>query len=317
MTRLILHVGTHKTGTTSVQGTLDRMREELRRSGVHYPDASAFLGGPRDAHHAFAHAMNGAERKAMRNAQRFIRHLRREAGRRDTVVISAEAMYRHVHHDFKGTDDYWGGRRAYLAGIAKALSGFQVEVVLFLRRQDRFTESLYSETVTKRMIQQPFYRWRHSLRRLCDYSAQVDVLSSVFPAITVHRYEDATEGVEKVFFDHLGLGAPDDVIYDRRSPDARLLLWMRLTQAGTWPLRREFAASTEAMALFDDYGRATLWASLEERRDYLRQFAGPYGHEFFDTPTSNGTAAQLDDAMAGRIEEAWKGWTRQRQEPAT
>jgi hypothetical protein len=308
MSRLILHMGTHKTGTTTIQGTLERERERLRAAGIHYPDAVKHLGGGSDAHHAFAHAMNGTDSRKKRAALKFAEHVSQESQQTDTIVISAEALYRHVLREGDRQIKYWEAKRRYLEGIAEAFSGFDIEVVIFLRRQDRFVESLYSETVAKRMIQQPFYRWRDTLRRLSNYSAQIDLLRSVFAEVAVFRYEDAREGVEKVFFDHLGVDVPKNVIYDRRSPDARVLLWMRLTQPGTWPLRREFASSDDAMGLFEDYGRTTLWGSLTQRLEFLHQFEGPYGHEFFVAPTVNGTTAQLDDETAGRVSEAWEKW---------
>lgn len=50
---VLLHVGPHKTGTTSVQAKLAAARGELREHGVLYP-------GPRGAHHAEARAFVGS-----------------------------------------------------------------------------------------------------------------------------------------------------------------------------------------------------------------------------------------------------------------
>lgn len=49
MTKVILHVGTHKTGTTSIQAALAASRPALQAAGILYPDVSPFLGGRRDA----------------------------------------------------------------------------------------------------------------------------------------------------------------------------------------------------------------------------------------------------------------------------
>ena len=43
--RLILHAGTHKTGTTSIQKVLADNRDWLRERGLIYPDGGSVFGG--------------------------------------------------------------------------------------------------------------------------------------------------------------------------------------------------------------------------------------------------------------------------------
>jgi hypothetical protein len=320
MPKLVLHIGTHKTGTTSIQQAMARQRAELRRDGIYYPDSSRALGGTTEAHHPFAHALTGTDRSALRKARRFARSLRREAKGDETVVLSAEPIWRHVYGAEKWTrlaqddpTDYWDRRRTYLETLRDVLGAFDVEVVVVLRRQDRFVESNYSEMVARRMVQAPFHRWREKQRPVVDYSSQLLVLESVFDTVTVLRYEDCGGRAETAIFRHLGATDPPPEVTTRRSPDARVLLWMRLAKPGNWRKRRAFADSSEATGLFDDYGSATLWSSLEERLAYVESFGGPYGHTFFSPPTTNGVTASLTDASAGAIADAWRRW-RQRQE---
>jgi hypothetical protein len=42
---LILHIGTHKTGTSSIQACMEANRARLRAAGVHYPRCCAAFDG--------------------------------------------------------------------------------------------------------------------------------------------------------------------------------------------------------------------------------------------------------------------------------
>ena len=53
--RLILHAGTHKTGTTSIQKALFDNRVLLREYGLIYPDGRGVYRKERLAHHGFVH----------------------------------------------------------------------------------------------------------------------------------------------------------------------------------------------------------------------------------------------------------------------
>ena len=52
--RLILHIGTYKTGTSSVQKFLDERRSELRKVGVCYPQVGMGDSTTAPGHHEFA-----------------------------------------------------------------------------------------------------------------------------------------------------------------------------------------------------------------------------------------------------------------------
>ncbi len=63
MTRLILHVGPHRTGTTSIQKTLHRARLELAADGILYPESTP------EAHYPEQHSDLALLVKARRSAE--------------------------------------------------------------------------------------------------------------------------------------------------------------------------------------------------------------------------------------------------------
>lgn len=313
MPHLLLHVGTHKTGTTSIQQALSRDRDRLRSAGIYYPDSKPWFGRDRESHWPFAHALTGTAPDQLDLARRFVDHIRADTSEKETTILSAEAIYRHLD----GVDAWqrirelharWDAKRRYLERLATVLDDFDVEPMIFLRRPDQFAESVYAEMVTKMLLQEPFHQWREALTWLCNYDRHVDLYRNIFGKMTVFRYEDAAGQVDKAFFEHIGLDPPKESLRERRSADARVILWMRLAQPGTRPQRFAFAASDEAINAFDDYGSPTLWESLEQRLDFLRRFEGPYGCSYFDPPTDERSIATLDDKTAGRIAAAWSRW---------
>lgn len=311
--RLILHAGTQKTGTSAIQASLSENRSALQKEGIFYPQSRHIFGGSQTAHHEFAHTLAGRTRSHGNLVRQFVTRLKSEARSDETVLLSSEALYRHVH-GYKRWDqlsprEYWVRRLRYIETVSEVLSDFDVEVLLCLRRQDNFAESLYAEGLTKSPSKLTFSDWRRRSSPLFDYTAQVAAFATQFPFVTILQYEEAAQaGLIKSFFDQLGIEAPDATVRLRESADARLLLWMRDRRPGTSKQRREFSGSEDAVRLFDDHGDPTLWASAEERDRFLGQFGGAYGASFFPSPSPDLRPARLTDADRERIDRAWQRW---------
>src|SRR6202022_3469950 len=60
MPRCFIHIGTHKTGTTSIQHLLSRNSSALRQMGYYYPDAGRLELHP--GHHNLAWGISGDRR---------------------------------------------------------------------------------------------------------------------------------------------------------------------------------------------------------------------------------------------------------------
>lgn len=151
MGRLILHVGTHKTGTTSIQRALALHRRRLRERGIRYPDYTGIGLPSHYAHIGVANAL--AEQHPQISAEdavRFFEFVRGQVGDYSATIISAEPMYRQTlgavaPQSAPDAAAYWEMRDAYIARL-RALTG-PAEIVLVVRRQDEFAESMYQEHV--------------------------------------------------------------------------------------------------------------------------------------------------------------------------
>lgn len=216
MARVLLHIGTHKTGSTAVQEAFAANRRLLRRHGVIYPSIKMGAAG----HHGLAALWNpnlapyeprGGAEAAWRSLAR--RH-EREPG---VVVLSSEELGRFEGH---GRVDY--------DLVREVLSGFErIDVLCLLRDQVSYLQSAYLENAKPNRHTgrrgAPLPSWPHfvdrALRvppasgRVIDHNALLDRLDAAFGPERVHMvpYDRARShpgGAIGLVLRHLGTG-PD------------------------------------------------------------------------------------------------------------
>lgn len=304
--RLLLHAGTHKTGTSTIQRVLHGHRDGLAEIGLRYPDPAPWFGDTYLAHHPVVHAVARRDAGELARARDFLVAARDAAGDHDTVLLSAEPVYRHVLAGHQGR--WWRRHRAFLQALASELDdlGFEVEVVLVFRRRDAFIESIYHERVAHG-FGEPFEAMLGNADRLLDYDRQLKQFGETFPTVTALRYEDlAGPDLTPAFVRALGFEPPalDRAEWERRSTDARLSLWMASAYAEDpdeelVTQRRRFGKNPVSDELFDDFGRVTLWADPAARRELLDR----YGDH--DPVTDDRPVAHLTPEVERRIDEAF------------
>jgi hypothetical protein len=131
--KVIVHIGRHKTGNSSLQGFLDENRKELERYGVCYPEV--FLGCIN--HHPMAQAISRRALGSTNDNVDFDNIPQVSAVRKailesscDTVLLSSEG--------FQNTKP---------ASLRRALEGFDVNIIVYLRDQDKSLASSYAQRV--------------------------------------------------------------------------------------------------------------------------------------------------------------------------
>ena len=140
--RLILHAGTPKTGTTSLQRHLDSRRAELAEGGVWYPPSSTPLGKT-PKHQQIVRVLLRADQTS------FVGYI--EEALRDmpdsthTVILSTEGIYIRWR-DFPPRAK-WILR--YLADL------FEFELCIWFREPVSFAAALYTQSLTDFRMQRP------------------------------------------------------------------------------------------------------------------------------------------------------------------
>lgn len=134
--RLILHVGTHKTGTSSIQAFLEANREGLRAAGYHYPRCCSVFGGN---HSPLCDAMipdpDDDRWRGLPGWEDFVAECR--AAGAPAVLVSGEIFGVRLRDR----------ERARTVREMFATLFEEVTVVIYLRRQDDYVRSMYIEAL--------------------------------------------------------------------------------------------------------------------------------------------------------------------------
>jgi len=150
--RLIVHVGIHKTGTTSIQGVLDAEYERLRDNGILYPKAGRGIKNEivMPLHHPLILSLIDDNDQA---AFFHIEALRTEIHEAapTTVIISSEVLSR----------EYLSSQ--VFRDIQRIFPEASRTWMIYLRRQDRLAMSRYAEGIKTGVVAWPD-NIRHTLQ---------------------------------------------------------------------------------------------------------------------------------------------------------
>ncbi|MCW2307247.1 hypothetical protein [Rhodobium gokarnense] len=194
MRRCIIHVGTHKTGSTSLQRFFAANGRRLMRAGILYP-----LAGGEAAHHNLFRDAAGKRVRGLKptTLDRLTRRLKRWDG---VALVSSE-----LFSTFSAGDD---GPERIVRAIRAA--GFAPEIVLFVRPQARLFNSLYTQRVKTLSEARLFadYATQMAARRAYDFNAIVAPWEAAgVERVTAIPFAPTVlaPGIEAAFFDALGL----------------------------------------------------------------------------------------------------------------
>ena len=130
MTKLYLHIGTHKTGTTSIQKFLARNRNKLLDLGYLYP-LSGRVKALSIAHHKLSWGVMRAKR------------FRRVTGRWEELGQEWKKLHKEIANEKKenviiSAEDFSNLNANTISALQKRLSRYDTKIVIYLRRQDEF-----------------------------------------------------------------------------------------------------------------------------------------------------------------------------------
>lgn len=163
VTRVILHVGCPKTGTSALQHTLEQNRLRLIEGGIHYPVTGTYrefgIRRERTAGHArLISCLLNSDSTILEELCAEIQSLNRPI---HTLILSSENIL---------SPRFWSPD-AGLAFILERLGASNVEVVAVMRRQDDWMRSLYIEHTSN-----PWNSYTSSLTSLIEDYASIGLL---------------------------------------------------------------------------------------------------------------------------------------------
>lgn len=209
--KLILHAGTHKTGTTTIQSILFQNREWLHKHGLLYPTYVSASAKPLITHHNLSRDISRGDGAS---AHRFMETIKRSTTPENTIILSSERFYRQVlgKGDWHALvePDYLLRRDQFICALAQLLSDFDVKVLLFFRNYpDYFLPWIYKVLKRNDVLHMPFSDFAFTYSERFSYSNQVALFRRHFSSVETHSFETArAEGLAHYFFQAIGFPTP-------------------------------------------------------------------------------------------------------------
>ncbi len=167
MSRLLVHAGLHKTGTSAIQRFLAENRPWLMANRYCYPDSLSF-----DAHHNLAAVLKSLKspEEAHRHLAEVLRHYKNCAGAYD-VIISSEMFS-------EGLDPH---KLAVMPDFFES-----VTFVFYVRLQDALTESAYNQQVRQNRETRRIHEFKPYFT---DIDRHLEWFQASIPTASVVAYE--------------------------------------------------------------------------------------------------------------------------------
>lgn len=213
--KLIIHAGTPKTGTTSLQAYLDKRQRKLRGKGVLYPHNLEGLLNPTAPKHQWFEKNLLSTHLAffIENFNNIVAQVKDDT---HTVILSSEGIYNHWW-DFSDESKY------LLSELRKL---FDVEIWVWFREPLGFIESYYKQCIRNPQIEHnPCYGKDLSFAQMLeipwfarhlDYQGFVTDCCDVFGEDKVVVFEYGADVVQEVI-GKLGLATPHDNATPRKN----------------------------------------------------------------------------------------------------
>lgn len=297
MTDLVLHIGAHKTGTSSIQRSLWINRDALGEERVMFFCADPFTDKySGNISFGFDHSRieNGDVRIRLRLYEALDQCLKEKTSKADMVVISSECFF-------------WLANEHSISQLAKRLfKRFEnIRVILYLRRQDRHALSHYQQALRTDAERLFFEHKRYPLPVLnsrvfqyLDFYSKIRIWSTAFgkDRLSVFNYDEMVARGEDVvvhFFKQLGTKAPLETKRINQSFNglqAELGFWLLRNNVN--PLQHEWRQLINAIR--SDYKLAPSRQEAIEFYDNFRKknillasaVSEPSTLEYFDTDFS-------------------------------
>ena len=336
MKRLILHIGTHKTGTTAVQSFLRANAGLLLRdAGIFYPIYPWELSSTtvaRNGHflHCQAYLRAKDYQKRVRrdeeyNSEILLDVFKQQLEEHDTILLSDEQLW----YSLCTMKGYLG----HLRDIIGECGVDRTDIVVYFRRQDEYLESYWKQWIksdmhTSRTFEEHLETQETRIMRYLDYARGIRRLEQAFGegSVIVRRYQrkDLINGDMRYdFADAVGFTITDEyefpeVTDDPRMPKGNVSLSNNLTeimrvvnQSPTYHDRfyNEFRNAARATSLVSsESARKTSVLSAEQRAEVLercqkgnafiaRKYFGIKSGRLFDPP-EEGIEQWAPDALS-------------------
>ena len=221
MKRIILHIGTSKTGTTALQNFLDTNRNILEKQGIGYYESSKWISEMGAGNASFlSHGVIGDVRLPISVGEdaysRELTSFYTYASKHPVILLSSESLWAAG----SANREFWPILKRY---FEKSYGkDTDINIIVYLRRQDLFLYSKWKQDLKLFPYAWDFLEWMEKSRNVMqgDYLRQIDCIAEVFGQehMVVRSYEKDRRSSWDIIHDFLdasGLPQSNDYIYPK------------------------------------------------------------------------------------------------------
>lgn len=147
--RIIIHIGTHKTGSTTIQKGCCDNRERLRDNGWLYPVTGMYIFGQ----HNIAWEMASGHAQPWNRIGEWVRY-RPEWGGMDRLLAEIDASS--MNKIILSSEDFDGLQTDRIQLLRERLADFEIYIVVYLREQASLLQSAWTQFVRSGFVNKPF-----------------------------------------------------------------------------------------------------------------------------------------------------------------
>lgn len=187
MKKVILHIGRHKSGTSSLQGFLHTNSGILKAMGVLYPNTGR---GKQVAHHRLASFLERPKCDS-KEYQQLKAQLKRETKNFDTIIISSEG--------FQNCRD--------LDGLRDFFSDYHLHIVVYFREILDYLQSAYAQSVQNTNESRNFELYAEQTK--LNYQAFYNRWAKIADSISAHYFHRNALKNQDIIDDFLSVSGLD------------------------------------------------------------------------------------------------------------
>lgn len=214
--KLILHIGTHKTGTTSIQIALSKARPQLKNKGILYPRTDR-EPHPNLAKHSSTFSAANSNDDLVAENERAILLNEFKLSKCHTMILSDEGLSINTVNRLKMIEFFKPFK-----------SNFEISIICYVRRQDFLIESLYNQFVkdqsrkeSRNVIE---FSCSNQIMRFLDYYEILSLWKGIADQVIVRDFDVVKKYLLNCFKADSGISNTNlPNIVTNTSPDMRLI----------------------------------------------------------------------------------------------
>ncbi|MFT4994969.1 MAG: hypothetical protein ACI965_002011 [Paraglaciecola sp.] len=267
--KLIIHAGTPKTGTTSLQTYLDKKQRKLRGKGILYPHNLDAIQNPDTPKHQWfeKNLVSTNVQSFLANLKNIITQVKPDT---HTIILSSEGIYNYWW-------DFPEGSKALLAELNRL---FDIEVWVWFREPLGFIESYYKQCIRNPQVaSNPCYGKDLSFAEMLDiqwfsqhldYQGFVSECQTVFGENSVAAFKYQGDVVQEVI-QQFGLATAHDNPTPRQNNSLNSATVKLLRTINHYDIKAKDKALLmnhlkEINGLLDSYAKDTLIDEASKKR---------------------------------------------------